>query len=81
MSCDHRYTEEQQISSVYFDITPCYRGHDHIRRFQVAFPGEFRDAYDADPVGVTRAVYDTLWMDLGPISKLRVQHLMVSPGG
>lgn len=59
-----------------YDITPCFIGHDHIRRFQMAFPGTYKKYYDNDPAQFKLWVQDgiTIYLD---IPLIRLQHLEV----
>ncbi|XP_063612119.1 uncharacterized protein LOC134785666 [Penaeus indicus] len=59
-----------------FDITPCFKGHDQIRRFQIAFPGEFRDDFDNKPDQFIRAIHGSLEMYLS-VPSIRIQHMTV----
>nr|XP_053636418.1 uncharacterized protein LOC128691613 isoform X2 [Cherax quadricarinatus] len=68
--------EAMRPSLTVYDITSCFSGHDHIRRFEVAFPGDFREDYDSDSVGFTDTVQENLAQDLG-ISPIRVQHVLM----
>ncbi|KAK8742999.1 hypothetical protein OTU49_001476, partial [Cherax quadricarinatus] len=68
--------EAVRPSLTVYDITSCFSGHDHIRRFEVAFPGDFREDYDSDSVGFTDTVQENLAQDLG-ISPIRVQHVLM----
>ncbi|XP_071512818.1 uncharacterized protein [Panulirus ornatus] len=70
-----RYEEQVPSMSVY-DITPCFRGHDHIRRFQVAFPGDFRDDFEKDSVKFTLAVQSSLSREV-QVALIRLQHVML----
>ncbi|XP_045595986.2 uncharacterized protein [Procambarus clarkii] len=68
--------DEETPSLTVYDITPCFSGHDHIRRFQIAFPGEFRGDYDSNPVEFTDSVQDGLSFTIG-IPPIRVQHVLM----
>ncbi|KAK3864769.1 hypothetical protein Pcinc_029569 [Petrolisthes cinctipes] len=68
--------EERSPDMDVFDITPCFTGHDHIRRFQMAFPGNFRDTYDKNPDYFMSEVQSQLAMQL-VIPVIRVQHMMI----
>lgn len=70
-----KFQEEVPLMTVY-DITPCFTGHDHIRRFQMAFPGQYRHYYDDDPQKFTHSVHNSL-VDYLPLSPIRVQHLEI----
>lgn len=70
-----KYDDEPPEMTV-FDITPCFSGHDHIRRFQIAFPGKFRDDFDHNPSTFTKQVHDSMAEDLR-IPVIRIQHLLI----
>ncbi|MPC29082.1 hypothetical protein E2C01_022299 [Portunus trituberculatus] len=68
--------EENDPSMSVFDITPCFTGHDHIRRFQMAFSSDYRDDFDRDPALFTQEITDSLLVYLR-IPFLRLQHPLV----
>ncbi|KAK7077072.1 hypothetical protein SK128_004232 [Halocaridina rubra] len=59
-----------------YDITPCFSGHDHIRRFQIGFPREFREDYTNHPLEFTTQVHDSLAQDIH-IPLIRIQHTLI----
>lgn len=68
--------DQSALDMTVFDITPCFRGHAHIRRFQIAFPGEFRDDFDDKPDRFLRAIHATLETYLS-VPSIRIQHMTV----
>ncbi|KAG0715787.1 hypothetical protein GWK47_011164 [Chionoecetes opilio] len=65
--------EEEPPSTRVYDITPCFSGHDHIRRFQMAFSGDYRDSFDMNPELFTVEVESGIRMAL-VIPLIRLQH-------
>ncbi|XP_037795957.1 uncharacterized protein LOC119591302 [Penaeus monodon] len=68
--------DQSALDMTVFDITPCFKGHDHIRRFQIAFPGDFRDDFDNKPDQFIRAIHGTLEIYLS-LPSIRIQHMTV----
>ncbi|XP_042889983.1 uncharacterized protein LOC122264936 [Penaeus japonicus] len=68
--------DQGALDMTVFDITPCFKGHDHIRRFQMAFPGEFRDDFDRNPDKFIRSIHGTLEVYLS-VPSIRIQHMEV----
>lgn len=72
-----KFDEElPDLSSVY-DITPCFFGHDHIRRFQMAFPRIYRQYFERDSVLFTQEVRDGLINSYLHIPFIRLQHIQI----